>query len=312
MLGNTCLRIRLGMPAPAESSATAPAAARAFPEPAGGILPPDIKKNIAILSVGRERPLVLSPAYLAEYAACPRSYFYSHIARLPDLPEPSGADETAAEERQITGKLMGIAFHRVLELMNTRVEGPEALDRAVQEKVPLELRPAVAKKLSYWVRQYRNSDLCADVCAAVEERREWAFQYRLLPAEGNLPVVWLSGQVDRVLFQADGSLGIVDYKTDWVIAGELQKKAARYRLQLAGYALGAGAAFGREVGYARLYFARTGDFIAVDVSAAALLTARRELQEIAGFIRSHEGEAAYECRLSYCEACRYRRICLQI
>lgn len=308
-LGDSCVKVRRGM---ADNQAAAQLVAAAeFAAPTGGTLPEPIRQRIGCLCVGKTKPLVLSPSRFAAFATCQRSYYYGQIARMPELPESFAVSTEAVEPGPVPGQILGIAFHRVLELLDNRLAWREALERAVREKISPELRDEAATRLRFWLRQYLDSPTFAEIGGAVEERREWSFQYRLLPATATLPAVWLSGQVDRVLLRSDGSLGIVDYKTDWVTPGGLQQKTARYRLQLAGYALGAGAALGREVGYAGLYFARTGEHAAVDVSMEALLSAREEMQQLADFIRSHDREAEYACNTSHCDDCRWRGICPQ-
>ena len=104
---------------------------------------------------------------------------------------------------------------------------------------------------------------------------------------------------------------IVDYKTDWLERSQLQEKAAHYRLQIASYALAAEAIWGRPIRDARLYFARLAETLPLDVAPAALELARRELQSMAEFIRSHGQEADYRCNLSHCEVCPFGKICLR-
>ena len=126
-----------------------------------------------------------------------------------------------------------------------------------------------------------------------------------------MPVVWLSGQIDRLLLYPDGTLGILDYKTDWVKSGQLQEKAAHYRLQIAGYALAAEVIMKRPVRDARLYFARLGEIVSVAVDRQSLDSARSELQTMAEFIRSHKREADYACRTEQCGTCPFQAACLQ-
>ena len=124
-------------------------------------------------------------------------------------------------------------------------------------------------------------------------------------------MVWLSGQIDRLLFYPDGTLGILDYKTDWLEREQLQQKAAHYRLQIAGYALAAETIWGRQVRDARLYFARQGEIVPIAVDRQSLDQARTELQTMAEFIRSHQQEADYVCRTEQCGFCPFQAICLQ-
>ena len=183
--------------------------------------------------------------------------------------------------------------------------------QAVQDTLPLSLQEEAAELMQEWASRYAGSALYAELAAVADERREWAFQYRLLPQEGLLSAMWLSGQVDRVLFYPDGTLGIIDYKTDHLSGGSAQKKAARYRLQLLGYVLAARAVFGLSVRDARLYFVRSGETASIDVGAGSLAWAQKELQAVAEFIRSHHEEGEYPCKVSHCPYCPFAAICPQ-
>ncbi len=284
-------------------------------EPQTGLnqeLSAQIQRNTGPITVAATKPRTLSPAYLAEYASCPRRYFYAHIYRLPGM-KIVRSEENSVGERQanLAPQQLGIVFHRFLELINPAVACEEALEQALTEIIPPAFWEEARRPLSHWVANYVRSQLYDDVCSVSEDRREWPFQYRLLAAEAQLPVVWLSGQIDRLLFYPDGTLGILDYKTDWVKTGQLQEKAAHYRLQIAGYVLAAEAIMNRPVRDARLYFARLGEIVPVAVDRQSLDQARTELQTMAEFIRSHQQEADYVCRTDQCGTCPFQAVCLQ-
>ena len=186
-----------------------------------------------------------------------------------------------------------------------------ALTQALRETLSPELQETAAELMTEWASRYAASELFAESASIRTDRREWSFHYRLMEAAGVLPAVWLSGQADRVLFYSDGTLGVIDYKTDQVSATSMQQKTAHYRLQLAGYALAARAVFGLPVRDVRLYFVRTAQTMPIDAGAEALATAERELQEIAGFIRSHPDESDYVCRTSHCPVCPFQPVCMQ-
>jgi len=276
------------------------------------VLPVEIERNISPITLLESKPQTLSPAYLTEYVSCPRRYFYGHICRLPGLPVAhSSGNSTAKRQSGLQPQQLGIVFHRFLELMNPLVDNSDALEQALTEILPPTLVGEARAPLLHWVNNYASSKLYAEVCAVNEDRREWPFQYRLLDAAAGQPVVWLSGQIDRLLFYSDGTLGILDYKTDWLERDQLQQKAAHYRLQIAGYALAAETIWGRQVRDARLYFARQGEIVPIAVDRQSLDQARTELQTMAEFIRSHQQEADYVCRTEQCGLCPFQAICLQ-
>lgn len=142
------------------------------------------------------------------------------------------------------------------------------------------------------------------------DRREWSFHYRLMEAAGVLPAVWLSGQADRVLFYSDGTLGVIDYKTDQVSATSMQQ-TAHYRLQLAGVcAGGAGGVWTAGTGCAFISRAYGSDDAdrrrggSLGDSGMGTAGNRR-------FIRSHPDEFDYVCRTSHCPVCPFQPVCVQ-
>ncbi len=273
----------------------------------------DIMQNIAPIAAEPGRPKVLSPAYLNEYITCPRRYFYAHICRIP---EPAGGRNRGAALAQVpalgvSAQDIGTTFHRFLELMTDPKPWQQSMEQALQEKIAPALWDKAMRMLGPWAEKYAASLLYRELCSVIDERREWSFQYRVLAADRQLPAVWLSGQVDRVLVYPDGTLGIVDYKTDWVEPGSVQKKAIRYQMQIQGYALAVEAVFGKPLRDARLYFARTGETVDIDIASQSLNRTRQQLQDIAGFVRSHDREDDYSCRTDQCLECAFRTICLQ-
>lgn len=311
-LGGTCVRIC--RPADEGAPDIAVTDGRGAPVSKARVdLPAGVLRNIGVIPAGIGRPKVLSPAYLAEYKSCPRRYYYSHICRVPEPVEVRERTEsTDCAASSITAKQLGIAFHRFLELMEGKTGWQEPLAQAIQEKIPTPLWGDAGLELTQWAEKYLQGDLYSETSKVMQERREWSFQHLLLPEQDGLPRVWLSGQIDRLMFYSDGTLGIVDYKTDRVEAGALQKKAARYHLQIAGYALAAGAAFGRQVRDARLYFARSGETASLGILSGDLARARCELSDIADFIRKHGEETEYPCHTGHCPYCPFATVCLQV
>ena len=326
-IGETCLHISLddGVESPAMEDASKPVL------PVGAVavsLPMAVSQNIGAVLVREAKPRVVSPAYLAEYASCPRRYYYSHIFRVP-MPPGFKSQGIAAEntdvgdsftlpfeptqpmESSVSPLQLGIAFHRFLELLPSREAWQDSLTQALEETLQQPHQEEAAELMREWASRYADGTLYSELRSVTDERREWGFQYLLLPPAGLLSEVWLSGQVDRVLFYPDGTLGIIDYKTDHLNTGDAQKKAARYRLQLLGYVLAAQAVFGRLVRDARLYFVRSGETVAIDVGPASLARAQSELQAVAGFIRSHQEEAEYPCKVAHCPYCPFAVICPQ-
>lgn len=314
-LGETCLHVVLDEETALDSTTlvvTPPQTGEGAAE-----LPAAAQRRISTIPVRETRPMILSPAYLTEFFDCPRRYYYSQICRLPAPPDAGDAPivrstgGTGGDGLAISPQDLGTAFHRFMELLPAPQEWRMALAQALRETLSPELQETAAELMTEWASRYAASELFAESASIRTDRREWSFHYRLMEAAGVLPAVWLSGQADRVLFYSDGTLGVIDYKTDQVSATSMQQKTAHYRLQLAGYALAARAVFGLPVRDVRLYFVRTAQTMPIDAGAEALATAERELQEIAGFIRSHPDESDYVCRTSHCPVCPFQPVCVQ-
>ena len=272
----------------------------------------EIQRNSRPLEFLSVKPQTLSPAYLAEYLSCPRRYYYAHICRMPALSTPGDAAAKAPMgPENVAAWQLGVVFHRFLELLRPPLDCETSLKQALAETLPQQMWEQASRQVRRWATDYAGSALYGEICLLERDRREWPFHYRLLAATGDLPTVWLSGQVDRLLFYPDGALGIVDYKTDWVERPKLKEKAAHYRLQLASYALAAEAVWRRPVRDARVYFARLAEAVNIDVTPSALELARGELQAMAEFIRGHGEETDYRCNLENCPACPFSPTCLQ-
>ena len=314
-LGETCLHVFLDKETAVDATMTATILPQTGENEAE--LPIAAQRRISAIPLREARPMILSPSYLTEFFDCPRRYFYSQLCRLPAPPDSGPvamarpAIGTGGTGLAISPQDLGTAFHRFMELLPAPQEWRMALTQALQETLAPELRETAAELMTEWASRYAASDLYAESASVRMDRREWSFHYRLLGEVGTLPAVWLSGQADRVVFYPEGTLGVIDYKTDQVTAENMQQKTAHYRLQLAGYALAARAVFGLSVRDVRLYFVRTARTMPIDAGDEALASAERELQEIAGFIRSHPDESDYVCRTSHCPACPFQPVCLQ-
>ena len=143
---------------------------------------------------------------------------------------------TAAERGTATHTfLQFVDFSRAGSLDGLRAEA----DRLVSEgRLDEDERGALDLKA---VERLFASPLGQRMRAASEVRREFRFLLLCDAADytdGAAPEdeILLQGVVDCCFREADGSLTVVDYKTDRVAASEVPERAARYRGQLAAYA----------------------------------------------------------------------------
>lgn len=311
--GDTCVHIRTGTDKPVAAPSAqeeifplSDAATRGTAWTPSPLLLP--------IAADRKKPIRISPAYLAEYVHCPRRYYYSHIFMLPVLVSPDAASAQSTPgtaQARVPARQMGTVFHRFLERLEDPADFPSAMEMAITEVLPQNAQDAARPLLLKWASRYLDSAYFRETRDLRGEEVEWPFQYLLLPAEDCWPAVLLSGQIDRVLFYEDGSLGIVDFKTDWIEPGKMQEKAAQYRLQISGYAMAAKTAFAKPIRDGRLYFVRIGETAAMEVGEESLQKAAEELTGMAEFIRRHSLETDYPCNREHCPDCPHERICLK-
>ena len=185
-------------------------------------------------------PRSFSPSSLQTYLHCQRKYFYQYVLGLPQVEVSEEHDEAAAESGgeaavslvgggaeavanssydKLSPKDLGSIVHRALELYKGDLE--PALERAIQENAPLYQGDEARVMLEH----YLASPLYKSI--PKQQKRELAFA--VYEKQGLL----ISGIIDCLGFNEDGSLLLVDYKTGKPpVAGEVDKG---YAYQLAIY-----------------------------------------------------------------------------
>ena len=173
--------------------------------------------------------------------------------------------------------------------------------------MPARWREAAAAELAPLLAGYEAGDLFRSVSGSTAYR-EWQFAYRLPDPHGAPPYLF-TGRIDCILDYGDGRLGIVDYKTDRVAAGDAAAKAKEYTVQMVLYALAVEAAGLGSVRDARLHFLRPGVTVTVDLHEAARAAAVSAIASVCRHVRAHGDESAYPCNTSACRQCGYRVLC---
>jgi ATP-dependent exoDNAse (exonuclease V) beta subunit len=207
----------------------------------------------------------LSYSALAEYERCAYRYHLQRVIGLPDAPDAGGGGEGAAAR--------GVVVHALLERLDfsaPRVPGSsEVAAAAAAAGVTLDPREDLAV-LGELAGAFARSPLCARLAAAHELRREEAFAF--VAPGGEL----LRGFLDVVAREADGSLLVVDFKSDRLADGAdpAALVARDYSLQRLVYALAALATGAPAVEVAHCYL-RSPELVA----AVRYLAAEREALE---------------------------------
>jgi ATP-dependent helicase/nuclease subunit A len=287
---------------------TWPAAACAVT--AAAIAPPadpgwleELTARIAPLPPAR-REQVFTASDIGRFRQCPRAFYYGVVAALP---EPPAGDDFRPDAARPPARVVGDVLHRCLELALPGRPAEEWLARAAVEKAPPHWREAVLAEVRPLLARYVAGELFRET-ARHSALREWRFTY-LLPDPGGPACYTFTGRIDCLVDYGDGSVGIIDYKTDRVAAGDAAAKADEYAHQLALYAMAAAAAGRGQPRDARLHFLRPGVTVNVAVDETALATAAGELAAICRHIVGHGDEGDYAGNPAWCPRCGYRVLC---
>jgi ATP-dependent exoDNAse (exonuclease V) beta subunit len=237
--GDGRVLVRLVTPATLPPAALAPAPRTRPPAP-GTVLPAEPR---VVPAGGRPRPAQrrLSYSALQDYGRCGYRFYLERVLRLPRVapPPPLTAPEDEAAEAGIDPRVRGTLVHQLLERLDfARPVAPGAEEvLAAGAALGLALSAEEVADIAGLVGAFAGSPLCARLAAARHVRREAAFAFAL-EADGGGPL--LSGFVDALAREPDGSVLVVDYKSDRLGEDEPATLADRdYGTQRQVYALAA-------------------------------------------------------------------------
>jgi ATP-dependent exoDNAse (exonuclease V) beta subunit len=257
----------------------------------------------AAMRVSAPNPPALSYTAIAEYERCAYRYHLQRVIGLPDVDPPGGGGDTAAAAR-------GVVVHALLERLDfaspLAPSEREVADAAALAGVALgpgEDRGALAALAGAFAR----SPLCGRLARARDVRREEVFAFALR-GEQEL----LRGFLDVAAVEPDGTLLIVDYKSDQVAdATDLAAHVERdYSVQRLVYALAGLASGAPAVEVAHCFLRRPELLLATRFEAAErprleeLLAARLES------LRAGHFEVSTDPNRERCGSCPGRaRLC---
>ena len=158
--------------------------------------------------------LSFSPSSLQTYLHCPRQYFYQYVMGLPPVDLPVNIPITGS----LSAKDLGSIVHRALELYKGDLDA--ALAQAIKENAPLYQGDEARAMLA----GYLVSDLYKRIPKT--QLREQAFT---LYAENDIVI---SGIIDCLAFNPDGSMLLVDYKTGKPPAADAVPEGYAYQLAI--------------------------------------------------------------------------------
>jgi ATP-dependent helicase/nuclease subunit A len=267
----------------------------------------------------------LSYSSLGEYQRCAYRFYTERVLALPPAPrEPPvapgeaapgglGPGETApgrlgpgeAAPGGLAAADRGVLVHELLERLDFRrpVRPTPALLEAARERVglPAPIGHADAQEIVGLVDRFTSSELCARLARATHVAREERFAFLL--GEGGAEVL-IVGAMDVFAREQDGSVLIVDYKSDRLAeAPPAELVAAAYGTQRLVYALAALRAGAAEVEVAHLFLERPDEPVRAVFGAAQEAQLADELSELTGAVLRREFPVTDEPRRSICQGC---------
>ncbi|HEX2088280.1 MAG TPA: PD-(D/E)XK nuclease family protein, partial [Solirubrobacteraceae bacterium] len=223
---------------------------------------------------------------------CGYRFYLQRVLRLPEEPLPFAVGRRG--DGGLDPRVRGTLVHEALEVGD---DLPTIAARHGVEPTREELDDMTAL-----VAGFAGTPLAGRIAAAPRVRREHPFSFPLGPA-------LLTGVVDVLAEEADGTALVVDYKTDRVAATEdLGAFVERdYGVQRSAYALAAlrGGHEAVEVAYA--FLERPDQPIVTRFTAADAAALEEELEQIAAGALGGDFPVAAEPHLDLCQGCPGRR-----
>jgi ATP-dependent helicase/nuclease subunit A len=241
------------------------------PEPVGAAA--HVESRQAVVPE-QERISTLSYSSLTELERCGYRYY---LERVLGFGEDRAAARSGATEDGLEARARGTLVHRLLELLDFAHPQPPSAQGVEDCARELGLRVGVAEReeLATLIAAACQASLAERVGAATALRREYPFAFSLAPHE---PLV--TGVIDLLAAEGDGSRLVLDYKSDRVSAEiDLEALVERdYAIQRLLYALvvlrdGAPAV---EIVH---WFLERGEWVVARYTAADRLVLEQQLAE---------------------------------
>ncbi len=255
---------------------------------------------VRIAAGAAEAPRQFSVSALMCFSHCARWYLYEYVYRLGRIPRD--LRNAFGAELQLNAAVRGQVVHAVCERCDRVTDSAQARSMLLEElhlrgadgvpahSVADELMPMVDTFL--W--RYPGPDR--------EGQREIGF---LMDVGG--PVV--SGVMDRVDVLPDGSVLVVDFKTNRVSGPAVDEAAARYAVQLDAYAVAAARVYGADCVTARLHFLYPDEVRDRLYGPGQLLQAAEGLRKLADEASRHDLRNTPIRRIAECDRCYFAQLC---
>lgn len=264
-------------------------------------------------------PMDSLPTYsvtaIMEYLRCPRAFYLSEIEGW-DLEGWKSKVDSGNSALALTALQLGNIVHRVCEKLDRlsfsnqlsdnheKQIKPIILWAALQEGLLPEQLTTVHETIRPYIASYLSSNWFHDIVSrqVSSVRSEISFHYRM---EGGV----LSGIIDKMLLYPDGTVTLMDFKTNRIADGlhgqeaAIKRAATNYLPQAYIYALVVEELLGRKVRESILFFLEPGIPFHVNLNRDLLQEQKRRMQGALQRIRqSRENPALFQekCGLPFC------------
>jgi ATP-dependent exoDNAse (exonuclease V) beta subunit len=253
----------------------------------------------------------LSYSALADFEACGYRFY---VERVLGIAAGDGSQSPAEEDKEPSPEEQrrfgpGLAVHELLEWSSQagwREPGGERVASALAQQ-GLPSAPEHVDRVLTLVRGWLESSLRGEI-----EGRRTSAEVPFVLALGGTPI---RGSIDLLVPQDDGSVLVVDYKTDRLQGREPSELADRYRVQRGIYALAAAGAAGDpedavSVETAYVFLERPDDPVLERFDAGRLDRARTGIESLLDRLESGSFEVTDKPHRSLCYDCPAReRLC---
>jgi ATP-dependent exoDNAse (exonuclease V) beta subunit len=244
-------------------------------------------------------PATMSYSSLARYAACPYRFHLERGLGLPEQEPPPHLRDAAEAVSGLDPLVRGTLVHELLERLAPGAPPATAAVLDVAAAHEAELSAEDVADLLAMVEAFASSALAARLAAAREVHREHAFAF---PLGADAPLV--TGVVDVLAWEADGSAVIIDYKSDRVAGADLEALVdTSYGIQRSIYALACLRAGAPAVEVVHVFLERAAEPVSRRYAAADAAALEVDLRARAAGLLAGEYPVAAVPHRGLCATC---------
>lgn len=257
----------------------------------------------ASMAAGVPSAQSLSASAVMMYRTCARRFWYAYRVRIPQLEEQvSVIPDSRPDVKDISGMQKGTWVHQVCERLRPGDDLAGVVADVLRQDRSLDARTEqhIAKELIRLITPYAESPFLRS-----DSVREQEFHLRM---EAGL----FQGFIDLLLFEEDGSITVVDFKTNRIRqSSDLQELTTYYTPQAHLYKTAAEALYQRPVNRVLLFFLDVGKVVEVPIDSLTMSQARDEVQATIKEIAAGqvEGDFPQTNTVEHCIRCGYRVLC---